>query len=788
MKLFSMNYFLKYCTSFSIFFLCISTFAQDVGGIRGYVLDRQSQRPLEYAQISVEGAEIENLVKDLDISVNANSDGYFQMTGLPFGDAIITVKMPGYETRSRKVSIKSSRIGFERFLLNESVVTLDDVIIDVKRQEQQTKVATGVVQLSAKSITTFSIGGEPDLMRALQVLPGVITTGDQGGQLYIRGGAPIQNLVKLDGMILYNPFHSIGFFSVFDTDILQRADVYTAGFGAKYGGRNSSVMDIRTRSGNRKKYSGKVSSSTYMSKVLLEAPIGKRGVDGLAPSSLLISAKASYLDAIAPIVYPYVATEYGGLPFSFQDIFGKYSIESKGGNRVNLFGFNFNDAVRFAGDKTISWQSNGYGADFLVIPASSGTLIEAHLAQSNYKIQSTELLNRPRQSAIDGFNGGLDFTYLLRKYDEFKYGLEFVGYRTDYEYTNSVGRTLDQVQNTTEIGGYMEYKRQQGRWLVQPGLRLHNYGSLAIVRVEPRIGLKFNATEYLRFKGSAGRYSQNLVAANSDRDVVNLFYGFLSGAGDLPNEFDGTPVVNSLQTANHYVLGTELNLSKGFKIELEGYIKQFDQITNINRYKIYDDIPVYEDQDELLRKDFMIERGLARGIDALLTYQDKHWYFWGVYSLGKVSRFDGVQNYAPQFDRRHNLNLLLAYKGDKDWEINFRWNFGSGFPFTPIRGYFENQTFTDPQGQPLIDYPYRNANGSLGVLYGDINSQRLPSYHRLDFTAKKGWDMKTNQRLEVAFAATNTYNRRNIFYYDTPSAKRVNQLPIMPTLMLSYAF
>ena len=87
----------------------------------------------------------------------------------------------------------------------------------------------------------------------------------------------------------------------------------------------------------------------------------------------------------------------------------------------------------------------------------------------------------------------------------------------------------------------------------------------------------------MRFKGSACRYSQNLVAANSDRDVVNLFYGFLSGAGDLPNEFDGTPVVNSLQTANHYVLGTELNLSKGFKIELEGYIKQFDQITNINR-------------------------------------------------------------------------------------------------------------------------------------------------------------------------------------------------------------
>ena len=171
-----MNYFSRFFIS-SIAFLTISSgFAQDIGGVRGYVLDRQSQRPIEYAQILVEGSEIKDLVKDLDISVYANSDGYFQITGLPFGDAMVTVKMPGYETINRKVSIKSSRIVFERFLLNESVVTLDDVIIDVERQEQQTKVATAVVQLSAKSITTFSIGGEPDLMRALQVLPCLLYT------------------------------------------------------------------------------------------------------------------------------------------------------------------------------------------------------------------------------------------------------------------------------------------------------------------------------------------------------------------------------------------------------------------------------------------------------------------------------------------------------------------------------------------------------------------------------------------------------------------------------------
>ena len=160
----------------------------------------------------------------------------------------------------------------------------------------------------------------------------------------------------------------------------------------------------------------------------------------------------------------------------------------------------------------------------------------------------------------------------MRKYDEFKYGLEFVGYHTLYQYTNTVGRTLDQEQNTTELGGYMDYKRQQGRWLVQPGLRLHNYGSLAIVRVEPRLGLKFNATEYLRFKLSAGRYSQNLVAANSDRDVVNLFYGFLSGADDLPSQFNGRPLNTKLQTAEHLVFGGEWNVVGRWTLELEGYV------------------------------------------------------------------------------------------------------------------------------------------------------------------------------------------------------------------------
>ncbi|MDP4833698.1 MAG: TonB-dependent receptor, partial [Schleiferiaceae bacterium] len=233
--------------------------AAQTGGLRGLVVDQADQSPLNLAKVSLtfSGKSQESYT---------NNDGFYQVNGIPVGTYKVTFSRAGYAPQTIEIKVSAEKNTFTRVTMKESVIELDDVVIDARKQEKQTKVSTAVVQLNPKSIGTFSIGGEPDLVRALQVMPGVITTGDQGGQLYIRGGAPIQNLVKLDGMILYNPFHSIGFFSVFETDILQSADIYTAGFGAEYGGRTSSVMDIRTRTGRRDRISGKVSASTYLAK------------------------------------------------------------------------------------------------------------------------------------------------------------------------------------------------------------------------------------------------------------------------------------------------------------------------------------------------------------------------------------------------------------------------------------------------------------------------------------------------------------------------------------------
>ncbi len=754
------------------------------GVVRGYVYERSNETPIPFSGVRLSKGEEEVA------AVVANVDGFFQMNELPGGDYTLTAFYIGYGEVSKTITLREGGIVFEKFYLEQTAEILDDVEVRADRQVRQTKVLTAVTNLSVRNIQQFSIGGEPDLVRALQVLPGVVTTGDQGGQLYIRGGAPIQNLTLLDGMIIYNPFHSIGFFSVFDTDILQSAEVYSAGFNAQYASRNSSVLDVRTRGGNRQRVTGKVSGSTYMGKALLEVPIGKKDDNGFAPVSALVSYKRSFLAESSPIFYPYVETEYDGLPFEFEDTYGKITYQSQGGSEINLFGFNFTDQVRFAGNRSIAWDSYGYGANFTAIPPASKVLISGSFAFSDYSIESTELIDQPRNSSINGFNGGLTFTYFLRDHDELKWGLEAIGYATDFTFVNSANRVLSQQQSTSEVGGYAQYKMEFGRWLIEPGMRVHYYSALAEARFEPRLGMKYNATEWLRFKAAGGMYSQNLLAATSDRDVVNLFYGFLSAPNEQPATYTGEPLDSRLQTANHAVGGVEIDLGKYWTVDLEAYVKDFRNITTVNRNKIYPDTRSYLNEPEYLRKSYLAERGIAYGFDALIKFNYQSFSFWGTYSYAKVTRDDGQQVYAPHFDRRHNTNLVGTYKFGKEdsWEVNVRWNLGTGFPFTPIAGYYQQLPWTNDDNEPILDYPYQSENGELGTLYGDLNSSRLPTYHRMDVTIKKTWQTGKYSRAEVAFAATNVYNRNNIFYFDTDERRRVDQLPIMPTVIASYSF
>ncbi len=765
-------------TSLCIVFSLITALGQ-TGKVRGFVIDKSTDLPIPFANAVLEGTTI---------GAVANDEGYFILNNVPAGSYTLKVTFVGYNNYTKSIKVVADRIVSEKIYLEESSEVLEDVVISADRQERETKVLTGVVTLDPKEIQQFSVGGDADIIKAIQVLPGVITTGDQGGQLYIRGGAPIQNLILLDGMIVYNPFHSIGFFSVFDADIIQSADIYTGGFNAEYGSRNSAVMDVRTRSANRKRFAGKISASTYTAKLLLETPLGKKNERGLSNTSFLVSAKTSYLDQSSSVFYPYVDTEYDGLPFSFTDIYAKLTSQSENGSKINAFGFSFDDGVKFGGDNSIDWASQGLGMDFTAVPSSSSALIGGGLSYSRYEIISVSGDEGPSTSSISGFNGGLDFTYFLRKSDELKYGLEVIGYNTDLKLTNEVGLTTREASNTTELGGYLQYRFTTGRLLIQPGFRLHYYSSQSELSPEPRIGMKYNLNEWLRFKASAGLYSQNLMASNSDRDVVNLFYGFLSGPDSRRNLYTQQGVDTKLQKAKHVVAGVEVEVSKNITVNVEGYIKQFEQIININRNKIYD--TPEEGVSDIFSKDYIGESGLARGIDLLTTYRNKNLYIWVAYSLGVVTRDDGIREYYPYFDRRHNLNMVGSYTfgAENTWDISLRYNFGTGFPFTPTRTNYSKLDFLSPTGEPDLTYDYTTAGGEPDVLYGDLNTKRLPNYHRVDITVKKTFPMANDRKVEAAIGATNILNYENIFYYDRNERKRVNQLPIMPTISLSYLF
>src|SRR6185295_7551771 len=223
------------------------------------------------------------------------------------------------------------------------------------------------------------------------------------------------------------------------------------------------------------------------------------------------------------------------------------------------------------------------------------------------------------------------------------------------------------------------YKMVFAGFVIEPGFRLCYYPSFPEFSPEPRLGLKYNITSKLRFKAAGGAYSQNLLAATSDRDIVNLFYGFLTGSDELPDQFNGKDLTTKLQKAEHAVAGFEIDLPKNLSLNLEGYYKNFRQLENINRDKVFEDNDNNFNQPDSLKKDFIIETGKAYGAEALLTYDRKDLYIWVAYTLSWVTRNTGTKEYYPFFDRRHNLNIVVAYKFGKKklWEANARWNFGS---------------------------------------------------------------------------------------------------------------
>ena len=294
---------------FTLFSITLIVFSNaQTGTVRGFVKSNEDGNAIPFVNVFIKGAEV---------GASTDFNGFYSIPKIPSGTYTLIATNIEYKDFEKKIEVKANGIVTLNITMEPGKL-LDIVNVDGAKKDKETEVQTSVIKITQKDILRVpTTGGEADIATYFQTVPGVVSTGDQGGQVYVRGGTPIQNKILLDGMTIYNPFHSIGFFSVFETDLIRTADIYTGGFNAKYGGRISSVMDIKYRDGNRKRLSGLVGASPFTSKLLLEGPLSKTG-----NSSFILSSKLSLLDQTSKALYTYV-NDGEGLPFNFREYLWK---------------------------------------------------------------------------------------------------------------------------------------------------------------------------------------------------------------------------------------------------------------------------------------------------------------------------------------------------------------------------------------------------------------------------------------------------------------------------------
>ncbi|MBM3428877.1 MAG: TonB-dependent receptor, partial [Bacteroidetes bacterium] len=247
---------------FLISFIALSQWAVAQGSVRGFIKDKETGQPVFPITIGLEGTEYGGAT---------DNSGYYSLTKVPAGNYNLVIISMEFKAIKEAITIVNGQVLTKNYLVEKDGMEMSTLEINSRKADQINNVNISSETIRSQDIKKIpSIGGQTDIVQYLTVLPGFVSTGDQGGQIFVRGGSPVQNKVMLDGMIIYNPFHSIGLFSVFDTDIISTADVYTGGFNAQYGGRLSSVMDITTRDGNKRKNSGRVGVNPFGAKVLLE--------------------------------------------------------------------------------------------------------------------------------------------------------------------------------------------------------------------------------------------------------------------------------------------------------------------------------------------------------------------------------------------------------------------------------------------------------------------------------------------------------------------------------------
>ncbi|MBC8175392.1 MAG: TonB-dependent receptor [Candidatus Marinimicrobia bacterium] len=761
--------------------------------ISGYLSDVETGEPIMYANI---------ILVNTVVGTASDNSGYFVITDIPPGTYTLKIMMMGYKSIEKTITLESEDDKRYDFELNTSILKGEEVTVTAERQRFEKKVEVSRVNLTLRDIKTAPAFVETDVFRSLQLLPGVNAANDFSSALVVRGGSPDENLILLDGIEVYNPYHLGGVFSTFSAEAISDAEFLIGGFPAQYGNRISSVLKVTSKEGNSKRgllfnkqgpgrywdvsqIQGEV--SILSTKILAEGPI-KNG-------SWMWSIRRTYFDQLAKLYY-WSKDEPMDWKYYFWDSQGKLIYDISPKSRLTFSTFYGRDAVAFnlgeeyknEVDFKWDWGNATNSLQWRYVP-NSQFLSTLSIANTNYQFDlnvamtNQDTVEGTTKITIDVFNEINDWT-IKEKLDWFvssehtvTAGLELKNLRMNFTQQFNDIVMLDQGQNPYILSSYIQDKWQPTvRLTIQPGLRISKYSLHDKIYYEPRFGFKYLLTDDLALKGAYGIYKQFLFTVNDEDDILNIV------------DFWQPILENySAKSLQQYILGVEQWIGKNWYASLEGYYKPYDNTLTLNP----NNNPSIDDDD------YIEGDGTTYGFEILLKKSSGTLTGWVGYSyLNSEQRYDfnsdgeiveeSGEIYSPKYDQPHTLNIVANYSLNDKNSIGFTLSNSNGKPYTPTVGYTYTQNLSGI-GMSSTENPYSN----LVELEGLRNSARYPSYFRIDMSWMRqihpfGLDGKF--KLQII----NITNHFNTFLYnwnlEEDIVTAVGMFPILPTIGFEFKF
>ncbi|MBO6575987.1 MAG: TonB-dependent receptor [Rhodothermales bacterium] len=728
----------------------------------GFVSDGSSGRPIELANVLV--AQGDRL-----IGGTTDEEGRYRITDLSEGTWVLRVSFVGFQTFADTLALVDGESRTVNVRLQPGEQALGEVVVASERTSGAARVTAGRQTLTPQDVELIpSPDLSADLVTALTSQPGVVSLGDRGGQLFLRGGEPTQNLVQLDGVLLYQPFHILGFFSAFPSDIVRRADVYAGGFGARYGERVSSVLDISTRNANLFRREGAATLSPFSIGLVLEQPLAE------GKASALLSARRSLVRTGASGLVDQ------DLPFTFGDVFAKVHAVLNPNARGELFALHTFDRgglnpTGSAAAREVAWRNTALSSRLLVIPRQLPVTADARVSWSRLQSEQRADAAEVRRADVENLHFAIDGVFYGRS--DVAWGASVRTVRLSSELGGQFQNIEVRNRTLEHAGVYLEPRIRPSRGLrIEPGIRAQFFDIRFSPFLEPRLRAAWQVGP-VEFSAAGGIYYQAVLGLSDRRDAASVFTVWTHTPG--PSDLTGDVRAGRAQRAKHAIAGVRLDAGSGIEVAIEGYVRKLDNLF-IAEWTAF---PRFTTR-------LQPATGRTSGFDIRGEVRRGAFQLYGTYGYA-ATRYEAEQSslllwygterlaFHPPHDRRHQANLLAALRKPR-WQLSARWQFGSGLPFSRAVGF---------DGFALVD-DVRNAGdfeGSRRVIYADPFGARLPTYHRLDLSAERtfrleGWD------LIVQASLINAYDRRNLFFLDVFTLDRVDQLPRVPSLGIRAEF